>query len=70
MQHRRTRGQPQVSQNPNHHRRFVDDIGDGLLGINVGGLPGTESPYAFTIASVSLVAIALGLAWFRRRRLV
>ena len=43
----------------------------GLLGINVGGLPGTESPYAFTIVSVSLVVIAAVLAaWFRSKRIV
>ena len=43
----------------------------GLLGINVGGIPGTESPYAFTLVSVALVVIAGLLAgWFRSKRIV
>lgn len=33
----------------------------GLLGINVGGIPGTENNWAFTIVTVSLVAVAAGL---------
>ncbi len=39
----------------------------GLLGINVGGIPGTESPWAFQIVSLVLVAIALVLVWIFRR---
>jgi len=39
----------------------------GLLGINVGGIPGTESHWAFPIVSLVLVAIALGLVWIFRR---
>jgi zinc transporter len=39
----------------------------GLLGINVGGIPGTESPWAFPLVSLGLVAIALGLVWIFRR---
>lgn len=41
----------------------------GLLGINVGGIPGTESPYAFIVVCVALVLIAIvqGLL-FRRMR--
>jgi zinc transporter len=31
----------------------------GLLGINVGGIPGTESPWAFSVVSLLLVAVAL-----------
>ena len=43
----------------------------GLLGINVGGIPGTESPYAFALVCFLLVVIALFLAaWFRSKRLV
>jgi zinc transporter len=39
----------------------------GLLGINVGGIPGTDNPWAFTIVTVGLVAMAaLLLAAFRR----
>jgi zinc transporter len=41
----------------------------GLLGINVGGIPGTESHLAFGIVSAVLVAIAVALIWvFRRAR--
>jgi zinc transporter len=39
----------------------------GLLGINVGGIPGTESPFAFTIVSLFLVVIAILLIWHFRR---
>lgn len=39
----------------------------GLLGINVGGIPGTESQSAFAIVCVSLFAMA-GLLWFVFRR--
>ena len=39
----------------------------GLLGINVGGIPGTENRWAFTLVTVFLVAIAFGLiALFRK----
>jgi zinc transporter len=42
----------------------------GLLGINVGGIPGTESPWAFTLVTVLLVAIAgVLVCLFRRRKL-
>lgn len=41
----------------------------GLLGINIGGIPGTENPWAFTIFCVLLVGIAGGLVWlFKRKR--
>jgi zinc transporter len=33
----------------------------GLLGMNVGGLPGVESPYGFLIASLLMVTATLGL---------
>lgn len=43
----------------------------GLLGINVGGIPGTESPLAFWIVCALLVGIAVAeVWWFRRRRLL
>ena len=43
----------------------------GLLGINVGGIPGTESPWAFTIVTLGLVGLAGGLVVaFRRMRLL
>jgi zinc transporter len=39
----------------------------GLLGINVGGIPGTENKWAFTLVTAALVAIAVGLvAWFKK----
>lgn len=39
----------------------------GLLGINVGGVPGVDNPWAFWIVCVALVAITIGLLWFFRR---
>jgi len=39
----------------------------GLLGINVGGIPGTESPNAFLIVTLLLIVLAIILvAWFRK----
>ena len=41
----------------------------GLFGINLGGMPGAESPTAFWVFCGSLVALAAGLAvWLRHRR--
>ncbi|MFJ4194714.1 zinc transporter ZntB [Pseudomonas sp. NPDC089534] len=43
----------------------------GLLGINVGGIPFSSSPYGFLIACLTVVAVALGQWWlFRRLRWV
>ena len=43
----------------------------GLLGINVGGIPGSDYPWAFAVVSVGLTAIAVGeVLYFRRRRLL
>jgi zinc transporter len=39
----------------------------GLLGINVGGIPGAESPYGFAIICVLMVVLALGQWWLLRR---
>ena len=39
----------------------------GLLGINVGGIPGTNSDIAFTLVCVLLVALAIFAAWLFRR---
>ena len=36
----------------------------GLLGMNVGGLPGVESPYGFIFASLLMVTATLGLISF------
>jgi zinc transporter len=39
----------------------------GLLGINVGGIPGTDSKWAFTLVTVVLVSLAIILvAWFKK----
>ena len=39
----------------------------GLLGINVGGIPGTENPRAFLIVTVFLGVLAIALiAWFKK----
>ena len=39
----------------------------GLLGINVGGIPGTESKWAFSIVTVILVGLAIALlVWFKK----
>lgn len=40
----------------------------GLLGINVGGIPGTESPWAFTIFCVLLLGIAAVQVWLFKRK--
>ncbi|MDY0920163.1 zinc transporter ZntB [Pseudomonas viridiflava] len=43
----------------------------GLLGINVGGIPGAENPYGFLVACGLIVALAAGQWWlFRRLRWV
>ncbi|UVK90237.1 zinc transporter ZntB [Pseudomonas sp. B21-051] len=43
----------------------------GLLGINVGGIPFSSSPYGFLIACLTVLAMALGQWWlFRRLRWV
>ena len=43
----------------------------GLLGINVGGIPGSENPYGFLYASLLVLVLALGQWWlFRRLRWV
>jgi len=42
----------------------------GLLGINVGGVPGADHPYAFWIVTALLVVLGLGQAWLFRRFLL
>ncbi len=39
----------------------------GLLGINVGGIPGSDSPWAFAVVCVLLVVVAAGLLLLFRR---
>ena len=39
----------------------------GLLGINVGGMPGVENPLAFTVVCVSLSGFGVGLVLLFRR---
>ncbi|QPB84399.1 zinc transporter ZntB [Pseudoalteromonas rubra] len=41
----------------------------GLLGVNIGGIPGTENPWAFTIFILALVilTIAVGVLFKRRK---
>ncbi len=39
----------------------------GLLGINVGGIPGAENPYAFWMVCALMVITALGQWWLLRR---
>jgi zinc transporter len=39
----------------------------GLLGINVGGIPGAEHKWAFAEVTVVLIAIGVGLiVWFKK----
>lgn len=40
----------------------------GLLGINVGGIPGAESPWGFTLFSALIVAIVAVQIWFFRQK--
>ncbi|NQU50661.1 MAG: zinc transporter ZntB [Planctomycetes bacterium] len=40
----------------------------GLLGINIGGIPGTESKWAFSIFCLLLLGIALVQVWFFKRK--
>ena len=40
----------------------------GLLGINVGGIPGTDNTYAFLIVCFILVSLAFAELWFFMRR--
>jgi len=43
----------------------------GLLGINVGGMPGVENPWSFAIVCVGLTAIGIALwAYMRAKRLL
>ncbi len=39
----------------------------GLLGINVGGMPGVDSPVAFTVVVIAIVALAVFEVWLLKR---
>ncbi|MFC7290105.1 zinc transporter ZntB [Hirschia litorea] len=40
----------------------------GLLGVNIGGIPGADNPFAFAAFCVLLAVISLGLMlWFRKK---
>ena len=39
----------------------------GLLGMNVGGLPGTQDPWGFYIALIFMAGLSLGVVWILRR---
>ena len=39
----------------------------GLLGINVGGIPGSENPFAFVFVCLMLLAIVAGQVLIFRR---
>ena len=41
----------------------------GLLGINVGGIPGTENPWAFLIFSLLIVGIlVVQMLWLKYKK--
>ena len=40
----------------------------GLLGMNVGGIPGTKLPAAFLVVVALMVAIAVALYWYFRKK--
>ena len=39
----------------------------GLLGMNVGGLPGTQDPWGFYIVLIFMVLLSVGVVWLLRR---
>ena len=39
----------------------------GLLGINVGGIPGAQNPYGFLFACLVVLGLAVGQGWLFRR---
>ncbi|PKH26786.1 zinc transporter ZntB [Enterobacterales bacterium CwR94] len=40
----------------------------GLFGVNLGGIPGGENRYGFSIFCILLVGLALGVTWWLHRR--
>lgn len=39
----------------------------GLFGVNVGGMPGVDSPYAFTALCLGMIGVVGGLFWLFRK---
>jgi zinc transporter len=39
----------------------------GLLGMNVGGVPGLTNPYGFTVVVISMIIITTVELWFFKR---
>ena len=39
----------------------------GLFGVNVGGMPGVDTPLAFTLLCVGIVVFSVGIVWWFRR---
>jgi zinc transporter len=39
----------------------------GLLGINVGGMPGVENPWAFAAVAAAIVLMAVFEIWLLKR---
>jgi len=40
----------------------------GLLGVNVGGIPGASTPWAFAALCAGLIAVSGGIVWLLKRR--
>jgi zinc transporter len=40
----------------------------GLLGINIGGIPGTDNNNAFTIFILILIAVVVGQVWLFKKK--
>jgi len=40
----------------------------GLMGMNVGGLPGADTHYGFTAVTLLMVGLAVAMAWYFKRR--
>lgn len=40
----------------------------GLFGVNLGGIPGGQWPYGFTVFCIILVVIAIGVTWWLKDR--
>ncbi len=40
----------------------------GLMGMNVGGMPGADSPFGFAATTLLMSALAVAVAWYFKRR--